>query len=75
MLVAEKAIKSNNQSSSFSLSDSLAKGGDDMKYFVKNKRIHEYPLPPTCNVGYDLQTVYEHPPMGYERCEDCYPKS
>jgi len=43
-----------------------------MKYFVKNLKVHKYPVPSTCKVKYTGEKLYDSPPAGYEKCDDCF---
>ncbi len=43
-----------------------------MKYFVKNSKVHKYPVPATCNVQYSGETLHDSPPAGYEKCDNCF---
>ena len=43
-----------------------------MKYFVKNLKVHKYPIPARCKVKHTGETLYEAPPRGYEKCDDCF---
>ena len=43
-----------------------------MKYFVKNKKIHKYPIPKRCKVHYTGQKKHDTPPRGYEKCDHCF---
>ena len=43
-----------------------------MKYFVKNLKIHKYPVPSSCNVKYTNETLHDTEPKGYEKCDSCY---
>jgi hypothetical protein len=48
-----------------------------MQYFVKNLKIHKYPVPSSCKVEYDRQKCYdtETRGRGYEKCDDCFPEA
>lgn len=43
-----------------------------MKYFVKNSKVHKYPVPNSCTVKYTGETLYDNPPQGYEKCDNCF---
>jgi hypothetical protein len=43
-----------------------------MAYFVKNSKIHKYPVPSSCTVKYDGEKKYDTPPAGYEKCDHCF---
>jgi len=43
-----------------------------MKYFVKNLKIHKYPVPSNCKVKHTGETLHSTPPTGYEKCDDCF---
>lgn len=43
-----------------------------MKYFVKNLKVHKYPVPSTCTVKYGGETLHSSPPSGYEKCDNCF---
>lgn len=43
-----------------------------MRYFVKNLKIHKYPVPSTCKVRYNEEPLHDSPPHGYEKCDDCF---
>jgi len=43
------------------------------EYFVKNSKIHRYPIPKNCNVRYEKDKRYKLPPQGYEKCYNCFP--
>lgn len=45
-----------------------------VRYFVKNLKVHKYPVPSQCKVTYTNETLYDSPPAGYEKCDDCYPE-
>ena len=45
------------------------------KYFIKNNKIHKYPVPDNCKVEYTGETLYDDlddVPKGYEKCDDCF---
>jgi hypothetical protein len=52
-------------------------GVSNMQYFVKNLKIHKYPVPSSCKVEYDRQKCYdtETRGRGYEKCDDCFPEA
>jgi len=43
-----------------------------VKYFVKNLKVHKYPVPDSCNVDYTNETLHDDPPIGYEKCDNCF---
>lgn len=43
-----------------------------MKYFVKNLKVHKYPVPLDCKVKYTGEPLHDNPPQGYEKCDDCF---
>jgi hypothetical protein len=43
-----------------------------MKYFVKNLKVHKYPVPASCNVKHTGETLHDEPPKGYEKCDNCF---
>jgi hypothetical protein len=43
-----------------------------MKYFVKNNKVHKYPVPSNCKVKYTQEKLHDSPPAGYEKCDDCF---
>ena len=43
-----------------------------MKYFVKNLKVHKYPVPNNCKVEYTGEKLHDEPPAGYEKCDDCF---
>lgn len=43
-----------------------------VKYFVKNLKVHKYPVPRDCKVKYNGEKLYDQPPPGYEKCDDCF---
>jgi hypothetical protein len=43
-----------------------------MKYFVKNNKVHKYPVPPTCTVKYTNEPLHDTPPAGHEKCDNCF---
>lgn len=45
-----------------------------MKYFVKNLKIHKFPVPAGCKVVHTGEKLHDHPPASYEKCDDCYPE-
>lgn len=45
-----------------------------MKYFVKNLKVHKYPVPEKCKVIYTNETLYDEPPTGIEKCDHCFPE-
>lgn len=45
-----------------------------MKYFVKNLKVHKYPVPNSCNVKYDNENLHDSKPHGYEECDHCFKK-
>ena len=47
-------------------------GGDSVKYFVKNLKVHKYPVPKTCPVKYEGEKLHDTPPPGYEKCDRCF---
>jgi len=54
--------------------DLSPKKGGSMKYFVKNLKVHKYPVPATCKVTYTGEKLYDSPPAGYEKCDHCFPE-
>lgn len=46
-----------------------------MKYFIKNDKIHKYPVPSTCSVKYTGEKLHDTKPKGYEECEHCFKKN
>jgi len=45
-----------------------------VQYFVKNLKVHKYPVPDDCKVTYTGETLHYSPPEGYEKCDDCFPE-
>ena len=45
-----------------------------VKYFVKNLKVHKYPVPSKCKVIYTTETLHDSPELGYEKCDDCFPE-
>jgi len=45
-----------------------------VKYFVKNNKVHKYPVPDRCKVVYTREPLHDTPPAGYEKCDDCFPE-
>jgi len=43
-----------------------------MPYFVKNDKIHKYPVPDKCKVEYTGEKRTDSPTEGYEKCDDCF---
>ncbi|MCC6127484.1 MAG: hypothetical protein IT426_21205 [Pirellulales bacterium] len=43
-----------------------------MKYFVKNDKVHKYPVPSSCNVKHTGEKLHDSPPAGYEKCDHCF---
>jgi len=43
-----------------------------MKYFVKNKKVHKYPVPSNCSVKYSDEKKKSSIPDGYEKCDHCF---
>jgi len=43
-----------------------------MKYFVKNLKVHKYPVPAQCKVKYTGERLHDDIPQGYEKCDDCF---
>jgi hypothetical protein len=43
-----------------------------MKYFLKNIKVHKYPVPKNCKVKYTSERLCDSPPAGYEKCDDCF---
>jgi len=43
-----------------------------MKYFVKNLKVHKYPVPSKCKVKHTGEKLHDKPPAGYEKCDDCF---
>lgn len=43
-----------------------------MSYFVKNLKVHKYPVPATCNVQYTGENLHDSIPSGYEKCDHCF---
>jgi len=44
------------------------------KYFVKNNKIHKYPVPASCDVKHTGEKLHDYEPAGYEKCDNCYPE-
>lgn len=42
-----------------------------MLYFVKNKKLHRYPVPKRCGVAYDKETLRDTVPRNVEECVNC----
>lgn len=51
---------------------SLKVGEKKGQYFVKNLRVHRYPVPSRCNVQYTGEQLHSSPPAGYEKCDLCF---
>jgi hypothetical protein len=48
------------------------KGGPVMLYFVKENKLHRYPVPLHCNVKlYGNEVIRDTIPHGIEQCEYC----
>jgi len=43
-----------------------------MKYFIKNLKVHKYPVPNKCKVKYTGEKLHDSIPAGYEKCDDCF---
>jgi len=43
-----------------------------VQYFVKNLKVHKYPVPSTCNVEYSGEKLHPTPPEGTEKCDNCF---
>ena len=43
-----------------------------VEYFVKNLKIHMYPVPIRCTVRYTKEKRYKFSPKGYEKCDKCF---
>lgn len=45
-----------------------------VKYFLKNEKLHKYPLPETCDVQYGNEELYENPPQATAQaaCKKCF---
>ena len=43
-----------------------------VKYFVKNLKVHKYPVPSRCKVVYTDEKLHDTPPAGTEKCDDCF---
>ena len=43
-----------------------------MQYFVKNNKVHKYPVPDSCTVQYTGETLYDNPPSWSEKCNHCF---
>jgi hypothetical protein len=43
-----------------------------VKYFIKNTRVHKYPVPSNCNVIYTGETLHDTIPEGVDRCDHCF---
>lgn len=43
-----------------------------VKYFVKNLKVHKYPVPDSCNVIYTNEPLHDSPPTSYEKCDNCF---
>lgn len=47
--------------------------GDNMvQYFIKNTRVHKYPVPSNCHVKYEGETLHDTIPEGYDKCDHCF---
>ncbi|MBA7666682.1 hypothetical protein ES703_74763 [subsurface metagenome] len=45
----------------------------DTKYFLKDgDRVHKYPVPSSCTVRYDGEKLYDSPPEGHDKCDNCF---
>jgi hypothetical protein len=42
------------------------------QYFVKNLKVHKYPVPSTCSTRYEGEKLYDTPPEGTEKCDNCF---
>ncbi|MBI2354945.1 MAG: hypothetical protein HYV06_07945 [Deltaproteobacteria bacterium] len=42
-----------------------------MLYFVKNSRLHRYPLPKRCSATYEHEQLRDSVPHGVEQCVYC----
>ncbi len=43
-----------------------------MQYFIKNGKIHKYPVPSECNVEYTGEKLYDEEPSWPEKCDHCF---
>jgi hypothetical protein len=43
-----------------------------MQYFVKNDKVHKYPVPSNCKIVYSDEKLHADPPEGPEKCDDCF---
>jgi hypothetical protein len=43
-----------------------------VKYFIKNTRVHKYPVPSSCHVEYTGEKLYDTIPEGYDKCDHCF---
>lgn len=43
-----------------------------VKYFVKNNKTHKHPKPSSCTVQYEGEKLYDSPPEGIEKCDNCF---
>ena len=43
-----------------------------VKFFVKNRLVHRYAIPPDCKVHYDGEELHDRPPTGHEKCDLCF---
>lgn len=42
------------------------------KYFVKNLKVHKYPIPSRCKVHHTGEPLRDTIPKGYEKCDHCF---
>lgn len=44
----------------------------EVKYFVKDEKVHKYPAPKTCKVKHAGEKLQDEPPAGYDKCSECF---
>lgn len=44
----------------------------EVKYFVKDEKVHKYPAPKTCKVKHAGEKLQDEPPVGYDKCSQCF---
>lgn len=57
------------------LKRNMCERGDKMgevKYFVKDEKMHKYPAPETCKVKHTGEKLHDEPPAGYDKCSQCF---
>lgn len=45
-----------------------------MRYFIKDFKVHKYPVPKSCKSNYLGEKLFRTSPLSFEECRNCFPE-